>query len=240
MSDVASSSRPVAIFSNEKAVLTPPAPTGFCRLARFYAPLEMLMFGRELERARFCFLEHLRDCRDILLLGEGDGRCLEQLIKIAPQARLHCVDSSPAMLRRAAARLPARDRGRVAFVCANVLEWNPPKQGYDAVVTLFFLDCFWQNEVRRLVERMQPALRPGARWLWADFVLPASGPARWRAQLWLRAKYGFFHWAPDLSTRALPPSGEILRAAGWRPVAAQKFHRIFVFSVLSSQPGCDT
>ncbi|HVU38629.1 MAG TPA: class I SAM-dependent methyltransferase [Opitutales bacterium] len=211
--------------------------TGFCRVARLYALLEKLMFGGKLEEARFCHLPHLRDCRDILLLGEGDGRCLARLAKIASQARLHCVDASPAMLARAAARLSAGERARVTFIQADVAQWNPPPAAYDAVVTVFFLDCLTEAVVRNLVAKLSPALRPGARWVWSDFVLPERGPARWRAQIWLRAMYGFFRRSARLTARELPPAEAIFHAAGWRAQARRDFHGIFALGLLLSQPG---
>ncbi len=216
----------------------PGAAPDFNSLARIYAWLEYTAFGRELERARFCFLDKLRACHDILLLGEGDGRCLARLAQIAPQARLHCVDASQAMLHRAAARLDAPTRSRVTFTCADAPTWTPPAASYDAVVTLFFLDCFSPETVAALVARMQPALRPGAKWLFADFILPASGLARWRAQVWLRVMYFFFRWQTGLAVNALPPSEAILQSAGWKPQATRDFHGVFVRSVLFSQPGC--
>ncbi len=210
----------------------------FDSLARGYSTFEWLAFGRGLERARFCLLDHLRDCRDILLLGDGDGRCLAQLAKIAPNARLHYVDASPAMLARAKSRLNEPEHARVTFTCADVFRWNPPLTSYDAIVTLFFLDCFSEADVKALVSKVQPALRPGAHWLWADFVLPARGMARWRAQAWLCVMYTFFRWQTGLTTRVLPASEKILGAANWQPLAAQEFHGIFVRSAVFSQPGC--
>lgn len=204
----------------------------FGRLARVYACLEYIAFGRELERARFCFLEQLRECREILLIGEGDGRCLARLVEIAPAARLHCVDASPGMLTRAAARLRPVDRSRVTFTCADARTWLPSPQSYDAVVTAFFLDCLTPQSVAELAARVQPALRPGALWLFADFVLPESGFARGRAQLWLWTMYFFFRWQTGLAVKELPPSEEILRAAGWRERATRDFHGVFVRVVL--------
>ncbi|HTB64267.1 MAG TPA: class I SAM-dependent methyltransferase [Opitutales bacterium] len=235
---MAQPAHPVAENFRQDSVGNQGAQANFDPLARVYFLLEYAAFGRELERARFCFLEKLRNCRDILLLGEGDGRCMARLAQIAPQARLHCVDASQAMLHRAAARLDAPTRSRVTFTCAEVQAWTPPVESCDAVVTLFFLDCFSPETVAALVARMQPALRPGALWLFADFILPASGFARWRAQVWLRVMYCFFRWQTGLAVKMLPPSEAILRAAGWKPQAIRDFHGVFVRSVLFSQPGC--
>ena len=138
---------------------------GFDRLARVYRPLELLAFGRGLERARFALLDRLAACREVLVLGEGDGRCLVRLLQVAPQARVDCVDFSAAMLARAAGRLDATAKARVRFVQLDVLADDLPEKPYCAVVTMFFLDCFTDAQLALLVPRIAARLRPGGRWL---------------------------------------------------------------------------
>jgi len=193
-------------------------PSNFDPLARGYRALEWLAFGRDLERARFSLLDSLADRRAILVLGEGDGRCLARLLPLAPHATIHCVDASAAMLARARARiaeLPGRER--VTFEQADARGGAFSAGRYDAVVTLFFLDCFPEPEARELVGRINQALQPDARWLFADFAIPASGPARWRARLWLAGLYAFFGWQTGLKTRALPPSEALIESIGFQP-----------------------
>ncbi len=198
-------------------------PADFDRLARPYRLLEVLAFGRRLERARFCFLDRLRGCRSILLLGEGDGRCLERVAHIAPAARIHCIDASEAMLKRAAARLPPAAAGRVTFEHADIRRHDFPPREYDAVVTLFVLDCFTPDQVAAIVARVRPALRDGATWLFADFALPERGIARWRARAWLAVLYLFFRWQTGLAAQSLPPSEALLRSGGLHCVAERDF-----------------
>ncbi len=194
------------------------APRGFDRLARWYRFIEYAAFGRDLERARFGFLGELAGCADILLLGEGDGRCAERVAAVAPGARIHCVDSSPGMIGRASRRLSAAGAlGRASLERADLRSFAPAHGSFDAVATLFVLDCFDAGEVASIVSRVSRALRPGSPWLFADFVLPERGLARLRARAWLRALYGFFRWETGLRVSSLPPSQEILSAAGWRP-----------------------
>ncbi len=196
----------------------------FDPLARWYRALEFLAFGRDLERARFCLLDRLADCEEILVLGEGDGRCLARLVQAAPRARVRCLDGSAAMLARAAARLAEQPaRSRVSFEQADILAATFPAASYDAVVTCFFLDCFTAAEVEGIVARVAASLRPGARWLFADFAIPPRGFARMRAQIWLGSLYAFFGWRTGLATRRLPPSETILRAAGFVSEAAREF-----------------
>ena len=199
-------------------------PVNFDRLARIYRVLEYVAFGRDLERARFHFLSELANSRQILVLGEGDGRCLERLVEIAPAACIHCYDASPAMLACSDARLSRRDvRSRVTFHHADVLQMNFDPERYDAVVTMFFLDCFSPAQVTTLVAKVTPCLKASGLWLFADFVLPRQGAARWRAHVWLTVLYRFFRWQTGLATQSLPPSEEILRSQGLHRIAIRDF-----------------
>jgi SAM-dependent methyltransferase len=190
---------------------------GFDRLARWYRALEFVAFGGDLERARFAFLDRLRDRRDILILGEGDGRCAERLLALAPGARITCVDSSRGMIERAMARIRKAGGGdRVSFTCADARGFSPEPGRHDAVVTLFILDCFSPQDVASIVTRVGDALTPGSPWIFSDFTLPARGIARLRARAWLALLYAFFRWETSLSVCRLPPSEEILEEAGWR------------------------
>jgi len=209
---------------------------GFGGLARMYRTLEFAAFGGDLERARFCFLDRLRNCHDILLLGEGDGRNAFRIASLAPEARLLYLDASPGMSAAAERRLaPFRDR--VTFLRADARTCDLALHAFDAVTTPFFLDCFTEAEAEPVVARVTAAMQPKALWLFADFVLPAAGWRRWRAKAWLVGLYAFFRWRTRLSARALPPSEAILLAAGWRLEAAQEFQGGLVRSAVFSRPG---
>lgn len=190
-----------------------PPPPDFDGLARWYRLLEFAAFGRDLERARFRFLPCLRECRDILILGEGDGRCLARLAPLAPAAGIRCIDASAAMLRRAAGRLGAVPP-RIRLEQGDALAADLPAAAYDAAITFFFLDCFQPPEAEALLSRVIRSLRPGAALLWADFAVPERGWARWRGQAWLALLYGFFRWRTGIAARALPPAEAALRRAG--------------------------
>ncbi|HVU32418.1 MAG TPA: class I SAM-dependent methyltransferase [Opitutaceae bacterium] len=200
-----------------------PPRSGFDRLARIYRGLEFLAFGGDLERTRFCLLDRLRDSQRVLILGEGDGRCLARLATLAPNARLHCVDSSPAMLAAAEARLPAAARDRVTFVCADVAEVVLPAGHFDAVTTFFFLDCFTDVQVEAIVGRIARALTPDAMWLFSDFVLPPRGWRRLRARLYVSGLYLYFRWQTGLQARALPDSEAAIERAGFQRRDVREF-----------------
>jgi ubiquinone/menaquinone biosynthesis C-methylase UbiE len=213
----------------------PPPPPNFDRLAGGYRALEFLAFGRDLERARTAYVDRLAGCRDILVLGEGDGRYLARLVQVAPAARIHCVDASAAMLARASARLSGTAaRDRVTFEHTDAFSLRLAPERYDAVVTLFFLDCFPADQVAVLIDRVKTGLRPDARWAWADFAVPPRGWARWRAQATLPLLYAFFRWQTGLAARELPPAEEMLQGAGFRREAACEFQGGLLRSALFS------
>ena len=196
---------------------------GFDSVARVYRVLEHVAFGRTLQRARVAHIDRLRHCTDILILGDGDGRFLSALMTAAPTARVHCIDASPAMLALADARLSAADRARVTFECTDARTVDLGTRTFDAIVTMFFLDCFVDEDVQMMVAASSPRLRPGGVWLFADFAIPPRGLARLHARLVVGALYKFFRWRTGLVGCALPASPAILEAAGLRPVAVSTF-----------------
>ena len=204
----------------------------FDRVASIYRPLEYLSFGRALEHARFTGLHRLAACRDILVLGEGDGRCLAQLLRVAPEVRVHCVDASAAMLARARARVADADLPRVTFEKADARVVTLADRQYDAVVTCFFLDCLSAAEVEALIQRIAPSLRPGARWLFADFAVPSSGWRRVLFQPIVRGLYLFFKWRTGLKVTRLPPSEALLEQWGWRAIDQSEYRLGLIRRVL--------
>ena len=213
-------------------------PPHFSPLARGYQALEWLAFGGDLERARFCLLERLAGRRSILILGEGDGRCVARLLPLVPGARIDCVDVSPGMVARTSSRLaPLPGREAVNLICADALTREFPPATYDAVVTLFFLDCFEPAPAAALVGRIKAATVPGACWLFADFRVPERGLPRLRARLWLAGLYAFFRWQTGLRPRALPPSEALIEQAGFRREESRTFQWGLLVSSLYAARG---
>jgi ubiquinone/menaquinone biosynthesis C-methylase UbiE len=185
----------------------------FDGLARVYRLLEFAAFGRDLERARFCFLDRLASSRRILVCGQGDGRELARLAAIADRAEIHCLDASARMIARASGRLRDADRRRVVFHHLDALTSPLPPGPFDAVTTLFFLDCFTELQLRELVPRIAATLSPSAQWLWADFRMPERGWSRLRARATIALLYAFFRWQTAIPARELPPAEAIISAA---------------------------
>jgi ubiquinone/menaquinone biosynthesis C-methylase UbiE len=190
------------------------------RLAPFYRWIEYCAFGPALEQQRFAFLDRVSHAKRILILGEGDGRVLSRLLTIAPQAEIDVVEISPEMIALAQQR--AGHSERIGWFCQDARTIQFPSANYDAVLTMFFLDCFTEPDASRLIRRIAKALHPDALWLISEFAIPKRGWPKWHAQTWIRTMYFFFKVATGLEARSLPPIARLLSEAGMQPVERQQ------------------
>ncbi|MEZ5278578.1 MAG: methyltransferase domain-containing protein [Opitutaceae bacterium] len=196
-----------------------PSNPSFCRLARHYELLESLAFGPCLHRARTAWIDRLAGAGSILLLGDGNGRFLSDLVRANRGARIVSIDSSPAMLDRARQRIRQSDVrafDRIEWRCADLLDIPLPAGSFDAVVAHFFLDCFTEIEVTRILAKVNASLTSRGRWFWSDFVIPEAGPGRIIAPTVVRLLYLFFRGQTGLHARELPPLDRLRGTAGLR------------------------
>ena len=192
----------------------------FNHIARPYRWLEYLTLGKTLENCRTHYLPQLQDRRRALILGDGDGRFLAQLLKQNPGLHADAVDTSSTMLQLLRQRSEAATSDattRLHTHQANALT-VPLEDSYDLVVTHFFLDCLTQPELKTLITRITPTLTPGALWLLSDFRIPA-GPMRLPAKFLVRSLYLAFRLLTGLRTTQLPDYASSLTQAGLTRVA---------------------
>jgi ubiquinone/menaquinone biosynthesis C-methylase UbiE len=187
-------------------------------LAPHYGWMEAVLAGNKLQRCRVFHLQRAGPARQILILGEGNGRFLVECRRAFPVAAITCVDASERMLSLAQQRLrrSGLDSGTIEFIHADALQWKPPDQNYDLVVTHFFLDCFRADQLERLISSLAKAATAKAKWLVADFQIPATGLARIRAQLIHRVMYTFFRIVTRLPARSLTSPDPYLESNGFR------------------------
>lgn len=201
-----------------------PGPARFDWLARHYRWLEFVLAGGKLQKCRLAHLAKLPAPVEVAFFGEGNGRCLVEVARAFPQARITCFDLSRQMLIRAERRLESHGlkSDRIRFVQTDVLEWAPVPQTYDLIITHFFLDCFTPEQLAEVIRRIAVAAAPRARWLIADFCEPERGWSRWRANLILEAMYATFQLGTGLPADQLTPPDEGLRQNGF--VLRERLH----------------
>jgi ubiquinone/menaquinone biosynthesis C-methylase UbiE len=177
----------------------------FDLVAPHYRWLEAIAFGNALQRARTRWIDTIARPKRTLILGEGDGRFLCELVRAHPKIDVDCVDASETMLQLARARLSRthpESVSRVHFICEDILQWSPRKS-YDLLVTHFFLDCFPATELQAIVAKLARAAEPDAVWLIADFTIPRKRFARAHARVWLRVMYTFFRATAGIAAKEL-------------------------------------
>ena len=196
----------------------------FDRVAKLYKPLERLAFRSDLMLTRTAFLSDLKDAKRVLILGEGDGRFLAQLLAVNAHCQVDCVDKSGEMLRLTQQKVADLAGERVTFYHRDALTFPYPTQHYDLVVTLFFLDVFTAQTLGRLVHTLASSLQPTGLWYVADFQI-ASGRLRGLySRLWLELLYGFFNWQTDIEARSLTHPSSYLSANGLELLKTKERH----------------
>jgi ubiquinone/menaquinone biosynthesis C-methylase UbiE len=148
-----------------------------------------------------------------LILGEGDGRFLERLLQINPDATIDIIDVSARMLALARQRVAKRGLARVSFHQRDALDGPVNDASYDLVITNFFLDCFSAESAAALIAKWSAVLKPGGRWLVGEFNEPDCGFRRFHARLWHRIMYRFFQLTTGLEVSRLPPYTALLKSA---------------------------
>jgi len=193
----------------------------FNRIARAYRWLEYASFGHALERCRFYFLPQLRKTERALILGDGDGRFLQQLLQQNAGVHVDAVDASSAMLALLMRRCGT---DRVVAHRADALLFTPPYDGYDCIASHFFLDCLTSAECAALAVRVAEHLAPDAIWVISEFRVP-RGFLRVPAALLIRAMYAGFRVLTGLEPQHLPAYEPALFAAGFAVVEEKVFLR---------------
>jgi len=205
-------------------------PPNFNRLAPVYRWMEYLSFGPWLNRIRCAFLADLRDCRRALVIGDGDGRFTERLLRANPTIQIDAVDASAAMLN-SLLRRAGRNATRVQTHLADARQWQPPAHPYDLIVTHFYLDCLTTEEVQSLANQLHAAVSPSALWLVSEFAIPPNLFGHLVARPLVGALYLAFGWLTGLAVRTLPDHRTALAASGFTLVQ----HRALLWGLLTGE-----
>ncbi|WP_186776233.1 class I SAM-dependent methyltransferase [Rubripirellula reticaptiva] len=177
---------------------------GYDRIARPYRWLEWIAFGQSLQHSRICLLSELPLVDRILVMGDGDGRLLQQICRSQPGAEITSVDQSLAMIDLQKSRVAsAGATDRVRWVCADGRQFSPASNEYDLLVTAFYLDCFTEFELGQHLPRWLSGVKNGGFFYVAEFVQPTSGWRAIRARVMLAAMHLFFRRQTSLTNHRL-------------------------------------
>lgn len=200
----------------------------FDRLAPGYDWMEKVLAGKKLHACRTAYLNDL-NVPTLLLLGEGHGQFLRELLKCPGPRSIVCLDSSSGML--AVAKRKIGSDPRVKFQVEDVFSFTPAHP-FHAVTTHFFLDCFTREQHDVLLPRIHSWLLPGGLWHIADFQVPRPWFRCVRAKLVLAMAYAFFRVATRLPARRIIPPQPTLQSLGMALLDRHEFNFGLLYSEL--------
>jgi len=182
-------------------------------VAPAYPLLERASFGNALNEARAAFLRETARARNVLLIGEGNGRFLAELLARKRGGCVTVIDSSPKMLRLLAKRISTiRRYTQLKLIAADFLMWSGEQSSYDAVVTHFFLDLFRPGSQLRAVRKISEMAKLGALWVNVDYRVIKTKPLH-RLVDWLQYRFDEIFSGVE-ADRQYDPSDHI-SASGW-------------------------
>jgi tRNA (uracil-5-)-methyltransferase TRM9 len=130
-------------------------------------------------------LEQIRPADDLLDLGCGNGELARELVRVGHAGCYTGLDSSPALLKQAAADQPAY----FCFVQADLSDpdWDAPLSGnlYDATFAFAVLHHLPGVELRvHILKKIRSLLKPGGRFIHSEWQFLNSPRITARVQPW--------------------------------------------------------
>jgi len=122
------------------------------------------------------------------------------------------------------------DRKRLRHYAATIARLR--RAHYDAVLTLFVLDCFPPGDAVAVIRALGSTVTASGLWLFADFSVPERGWRRLHARLQARLLYAFFRWQTGIRASTLPPSETLIEGQGFRPRSVEERRAGSIRSVL--------
>lgn len=113
----------------------------------------------------------MRDGSKALYVGVGTGE--DAILAGHRGINITCIDIAPAMIEKA--KIKFKDEGLTGeFICGDVSKHDRPGY-YDTVTANFFLNIFTEDEVKYFMSHLVKFIKPGGKFMIADFSLPHGG-----------------------------------------------------------------
>lgn len=200
-------------------------------VARVYALCEYLAFGRTLQCTRESYLDEIEDDlkgggKRVLILGGGDGRFLEALLKRTVDAEIDFIEISQRMIDVAKKRLVRSgvDDAQVSWLKLPFQQWQG--EGYDLVTAHFYMDNFEGVDADKELEKVVRSLKAGGHLIVSDFDPGVACWARWMVRL----MQSFFKLTCGVRSKDFTLPHAVLMKLGLQELEGRKRLRGFIFT----------
>lgn len=188
-------------------------------IAPFYDTISKLVFGNSLIESQTFFLSEIKEIDTVLILGGGTGKLLDALPRCK---QIHFLDLSERMIVRAKKR---ESNSPVNFIHADFLDHDFVST-YDVIICPFFLDCFDENDLRKVLGKAKFILNQQGRLIVTDFQRINNN------RFLLKLMHVFFRICASLQSKNLKDIHQEAKLVGFKLVTEKFFQRNRIFSRL--------
>jgi len=191
----------------------------FDLLAPYYEGIAQMTFGDTLWRAQIYYCSRVQAGESVLVIGGGTGQLLPHLPR---EASITYVEQSQNMVR-----IAARKRNDVNFQLIDIMDYQAENK-YDWIISPFFLDCFDEHELVRVVNKIKNFLHSDGQWVVTDFQYNDSVGFQWL----LKGMHVFFRLFTGISAKTLLPLCEQLEMADLQCAERTTFRNSTIFTAI--------
>ena len=203
----------------------------FDRVANYYAWMEKIVFGNDLEKIQNVHLKLIDDEESILLLGDGDGRFLKKISETGADGLIVSLDSSSKMIELSRKRLQNTDL-EVQYFCQNIKNFEKSESFKpDLIFAHFFLDCFTEDEVILIIDLLSQWSTKTTKIVVSDFFITKTNSiSRTYQKLLTQTMISFFRVFCGISAKKLPNIPKIMNSKGWNCISHKSLRNGFINS----------
>ncbi|MEQ8469971.1 MAG: class I SAM-dependent methyltransferase [Marinoscillum sp.] len=200
----------------------------FDRVAGVYDRLAMCVFGKEWSKVQSVAATELNRVKKLLILGGGTGAILEEL----GHPEITYVEMSGRMIDQAKQR---PTKSAVRFVNTDFLQWKSDQQ-FDAIYCPFFLDCFNEEMLLQVLQKISEQLKDNGILHVVDFQ-----KGNWIQKTLVQMMLLFFKIASGLSANQLLDLRQKIVTSGYDEMKSKElqsgwvFYSHFCFSSIASK-----
>ncbi|MEM6641724.1 MAG: class I SAM-dependent methyltransferase [Bacteroidota bacterium] len=195
----------------------------FDHIAPAYDILSKAVFGGAILTSQLTFLDRLAQNDAVLIVGGGTGELISYL---PPVSRVDFVEKSARMLKRARKR---RTQNAIRFFERDFFEFEPTTK-YDAILCPFFLDCFDQEGLGKVLGLIQRYLKSAGHLFVQDFDSDTLPPVI------NRLLHLFFRLTVRLEASTLLNIQENIFAHNFSLLEQKEMHQKMIFTSVYRNP----
>lgn len=202
--------------------------------AWFYDKLSALIYGRALIDAQRYLLHFIPANANILIVGGGTGRILEEIAQIHPSGlKITYVEIAADMMALSKKRNAGDNQ--VDFI-NDAIENVTLSSMVDIVLTPFLFDNFNEESLCKIFNHIHSLLKADGLWLNTDFQLTG----KWWQKLLLKSMFLLFKILCGIEASKLPDIEKQFEQHGYQAIDEKTFFGDFVLSTVYNRKIQDT